>query len=164
MTWQLRDPTFRKAIVEAVEALHDQCSLAGTVGAQIHIAAAIGIEKRGPPAHGIQLVSFDPGQAPTLALGVPVEVVDALGFEASLRARSSVVEIDGQSFPVAAPEHVLGLALGAPELPPDAQWACFVLMRICGDELDLEEVRGFLKRSAVPDRQALLAELAYLAA
>jgi hypothetical protein len=164
VTWQLRDASLRTAIREVVQALNGHCSLAGTVGAQIHIAAAIGIEKRGPPAHAIQLVSFDPGQAPALALGVPVEVVDALGFEASLQARSSVLEIDGQSFPVAAPEHVLGLALAAPELPPDAQWACFVLMRVCGDELDLEEVRGFLKRSAVPDRQALLAELAYLAA
>jgi hypothetical protein len=37
-------------------------------------------------------------------------------------------------------------------------------MRQFCDELDLEEVRGFLKRSPVPDRQELLAELAYLVA
>jgi hypothetical protein len=30
--------------------------------------------------------------------------------------------------------------------------------------LDLEEARGFLERSTVPNRQSLLAELAYLAA
>jgi hypothetical protein len=89
---------------------------------------------------------------------------DALGFEASIAARRAVIEIAGEPFPVASPEHILGMTLAAAELPIDAKWACFILMRTYGERLDLEEVRGFLKRGANVDRQALLAELAYLAA
>jgi hypothetical protein len=95
---------------------------------------------------------------------VPVEMVDALGFEASVRAGCSTAEIGEERFPVASPEHILGMGLASPNLPADAKWACFILMRTCARSLDLEEVRGFLKRCGSVDRQALLAELAYLAA
>ncbi len=164
MTWQLRDPLLQEAIRSAVEALGGRCALAGTVGAQIHIAAAIGIEKLGPPAHTIEVVAFDPPPASPIGGAIPVELVDTLGFGPSVQARSTIVDVAGQRFPVAAPEHVLGLRLATPDLPADAKWACFVLLRVCGSGLDLEEVRGFLKRCSSPDRQSLLAELAYLAA
>jgi hypothetical protein len=163
-TWQLRDPAFRQAIRSVVDGAAGRCALAGTVAAQIHVAAAIGIDKLGPPAHAIQLVLFGGATLPQQAGAVPVEIVDALGFEPSVQARRSIVELSGQPYPTAAPEHVLGLALAAPDLTPDVRWACFVLMHVCGDGLDLEEVRGVLKRSSSPDRQSLLAELAYLAA
>jgi hypothetical protein len=164
MTWQLRDPTFQRAIVAVVDAAAGRCALAGTVGAQLHIAAAIGIDKLGPPARAIDLVTFEGAAVSLQHDRVPVHVVDALGFEPSVRARRRIIEIDGQGYPTAAAEHVLGLALAAPELTPDVRWACFVLMRVCGDDLDLEEVRGILKRQSSPERQSLLAELAYLAA
>jgi hypothetical protein len=89
---------------------------------------------------------------------------DPLGFEASIAARRALIDIAGETFAVAAPEHILGMNLAAPDLPIDAKWACFILMRTYRDRLDLEEVRGFLKRGASVDREALLAELAYLAA
>ncbi len=80
------------------------------------------------------------------------------------RAGSGWTRSVSRSYPVAAPEHILGLSLAAPDLQPDAKWACFLLMRVFAERLDLEEVRGLLKRCHDPERQALLAELAYLAA
>ena len=64
MGWQLSDPEFRAAIVELMERLGGRCALAGTVGAQIHLAAAIGLDKRGPPAHGIDVVMFGHSHEP----------------------------------------------------------------------------------------------------
>lgn len=164
MAWQLRDPEFRKAIRQTVDRLEGRCTLAGSVGVQIHLAAAIGVDRLGPPAHAIEIVAFDDRPLPTDVGGIPVTRVDALGFDASVAARRTLLPIAGETFPVASPEHVLGMSLAAPELPVDAKWACFILMRTYGDRLDLEEVRGFLKRGSNVDRQALLAELAYLAA
>jgi hypothetical protein len=164
MVWQLRDPAFRQAIHDVVEMLAGRCALAGAVGVQVHLAAAIGLDKHGPPAHAIDIVALDGGPVPDRVSGISVVRCDALGFEASIEARRALIEIAGETFPVAAPEHILGTSLAAPELPIDAKWACFILMRTYGGRLDLEEVRGFLKRGASVDRQALLAELAYLAA
>ena len=65
---------------------------------------------------------------------------------------------------IATPEHILGMLLGMADLPADAKWASFLLMRTLHGRLDVEEARGFLKRCSSPERQALLAELAYLAA
>jgi hypothetical protein len=163
MVWQLRDPAFREAIRGVIDRMHGRCALAGTTGVQIHLAAAVGIEKLGPPAHAIEVVALEQARVPELIGTVPVKRVDALGFEASVVARRSEVVLGEERFPVAAPEHILGFILAASELLADAQWAAFVLMRTC-DDLDLEEVRGILKRGASVDRQALLAELAYLAA
>jgi len=164
MVWQLRNPTFRQAIRSVVDAMAGRCALAGTVGVQIHAAQAFGVDKRGPPAHAIEVVSFATAPCPNQVLGVPVTMVDAMGFEASVEAGRTVIEIDAEPFPVASPEHILGMRLSAPDLPTDAKWACFVLMRALGGSLDLEEARGFLKRCSSVERQALLAELAYLAA
>jgi hypothetical protein len=134
------------------------------VGVQLHVAAEIGIDKLGPPAHAIEIVQLG-ASAVVLPQGpVPIKLVDALGFEPSVQARRVTLELQGQSYPTAAPEHVLGFALAAPELTPDVRWACFVLMRVFGERIDLEEVRGILKRQDAPERQSLLAELAYLAA
>ena len=58
MTWQLRDPVFRDALRALDLRLSGRYALAGTVGAQIHVAAAIGLEKRGPPAHAIEIVAL----------------------------------------------------------------------------------------------------------
>jgi hypothetical protein len=164
MTWQLKNPAFRQAIHVVVDRMAGRCALAGTVGVQIHLAAAVGLDKLGPPAHAIEVVSFGGAPVPERVGAVPAEPVDALGFEASVEAGRSLVTVDGERFPVAAPEHILGMRLATPEFPPDASWACFVLMRTLEGRLDLEEVRGFLKRCPQVDRQSLLAELAYLAA
>jgi hypothetical protein len=164
MAWQLRDPGYRQAVHSVVETMGGRCALAGTVGVQVHLAAAIGLDKLGPPAHAIEVVPFGGADVPAQVSSVPVIAVDALGFDASIEAARSVVEVAGERFAVASPEHILGMLLAAAELPPDAKWACFVLMRTLGERLDLEVARGFLKRSAAPDRQSLLAELAYLAA
>lgn len=162
--WQLRDASFRQAIHAVTDAMEGRCALAGTVGAQVYLAAAVGVDKLGPPAHAIEVVALDGARVPERAGEVPVVAVDALGFEASIAAARRTITLDGEHFVVASPEHVLGTRLATPELPPDAQWACFVLMRTCEGRLDLEEVRGFLKRCGSIERQALLAELAYLAA
>jgi hypothetical protein len=164
MSWQLRDPLFQQAIGELVDRLGGRCAIAGAAGVQIHLAHAIGLDKLGPPAHAIEVVVLGDVRVPDLVAGVPVARAEAFGFKPSIEARTAQVEIGGRSFPVAAPEHVLGLSLAASELLPDAKWACFVLMLNLGEQLDLEEVRGILKRSEAPDRQSLLAELAYLAA
>lgn len=164
MVWQLRDLAFRKAIHEAIDARAGRCALAGSVGVQIHLAAAIGLDKLAPPANAIEIVALDDRPVPDQVGGIPVARADALGFEASIAAHRALIQIAGETFPVASPEHILGMSLAAPDLPIDAKWACFILMRTYGDRLDLEEVRGFLKRGPSVDRQALLAELAYLAA
>lgn len=88
MTWQLRDAPFRHALQETANDLDGRYALAGTVSAQVHIAAAIGLDTRGPPAHAIELVVFDQTQAPDLSGEVPARIVDTLGFDASLRART----------------------------------------------------------------------------
>jgi hypothetical protein len=164
MLWQLRNLAFRKAIHDVVDLMAGRCVLAGTVGVQAHLAAAIGLDKLGPPAHAVEIVALGGDPIPDRISGVPVIACDPVGFAASIDARRVSIDIAGETFPVAAPEHILGMSLAAPELPIDTKWACFILMRTYGDRLDLEEVRGFLKRGASVDRQALLAELAYLAA
>jgi hypothetical protein len=164
MVWQLRDPDFRQAIHSVVDGMKGRCALAGTVGVQVHLAAAVGLDRLGPPAHAIEVVTFEEASLPERVVSVPVERIDTLGFEASVEAARLVVAVAGETFPVASPEHILGMRLAAPDLPPDAKWACFVLMRTFDGRLDLEEARGFLKRSTLADRQSLLAELAYLAA
>ena len=66
---------------------------------------------------------------------------------------------------VASQEHILGTTLAAEDLVPEGRWASFALMRsLEGEPIDLEEVRGFLKRTGQPEREELLHELAYLAA
>ncbi|MBI2377063.1 MAG: hypothetical protein HYV07_23890 [Deltaproteobacteria bacterium] len=162
MSWQLRDPAFRDAIHAVLD--RAPCALAGTVGAQVHVASVLGLEKLGPLAHAIEVVTFHGEDLPNRIDSIPVKRVDALGFEASVEAACSTVCVGEEEFRVASPEHVLGMGLGGLELPPDAKWACFLLMRTLYGRLDLEEVRGFLKRCPEPDRQSLLAELAYLAA
>jgi hypothetical protein len=135
------------------------------VGAQIHVAAAIGLDKRGPPAHAIEVVPFGGVSVPERIGAVPVEIVSTLGFDGSIEAGRQEIEIAGTRYPVASPEHVLGTTLSRPELQPDGTWACFALMRVLEDRgLDLEEVRGFVKRCGSPEREVLLHELAYLAA
>jgi hypothetical protein len=161
---QLRDDRFRQAIHAVVEQMDGRCALAGVVGVQIHLAAAIGLDKLGPPAHAIEVVAFGGARVPDRIDDVPVVTADPLGFEASVEAATTTLDVTGEAFPVASPEHILGMLLAAPELPTDAKWACFILMRTYAGRLDLEETRGFLKRCAAPDRQSLLAELAYLAA
>lgn len=163
MRWQLRDPQYRSAIHETVRRLSGRCALVGPLGVQVHLAHAVGLDKLGPPARAVELVSFSSTPMPR-DLGVPVVSVDALGFEASIEAERQSLRVDGEEFLVARPEHILGISLASAELPPDVKWACFILMRTYEGQLDLEQARGFLKRSDDPDRQALLAELAYLAA
>jgi hypothetical protein len=162
--WQLRDPAFLGAIQHLLDTMGERVVLAGTVGVQAHLAAAVGIDKLGPPAHAIEVVVLEGAAAPASVQGIPVQVVDALGFDGSVSAGRQVIELGARRFVVACPEHIVGMILGAPDLPIDAKWACFVLMRTFEDRLDLEEARGFLKRTPDPERQALLAELAYLAA
>ena len=164
MPWQLRDQVIRKTIHELVDRLGGRCALAGTVGAQIHLAALVGLDKLGPPANAIELVSFAGVRLPDAVGGVQILAVDPLGFEASVEERAQWIVVEGERFPVAAPEHVLGMQLAAETLPADAMWSSFLLMRAFAGRLDLEEARGFLKRSTQADRQSLLAELAYLAA
>ena len=164
MTWQLRDPVFRDALRALDLRLSGRYALAGTVGAQIHVAAAIGLEKRGPPAHAIEIVALGGADVPSSVGDVPLLRVETLGFDASIAAARSTIQIAEERYVVASPEHVLGTSLAARELLPDAKWACFVLMRTLAGRLDLEEVRGFLKRHDGTERQTLLAELAYLAA
>jgi hypothetical protein len=164
MGWQLRDPELRRAIRAVIDAVDGRCALAGTVGAQIHLASVVGRDKLGPPARAIEVVVLGEKQPPAEIGGIPVAKVDALGFEASVEASRSVVEIAGEPFVVASPEHILGMALAAPEVFADTKWACFVLMRTFEGRLDLEVARGLLKRCPHEDRQSLLAELAYLAA
>jgi len=164
MVWQLRQSELREAIRALVDRWDGRCALVGTVGVQVHLAAAVGLEKPGPPARSIEVVAFSDAPRPDRSGVVPVELVDALGFEASIEAARVVVDVGGEKFPVASPEHIIGTTLGRPELHADAKWACFVLMRICEGRLDLEEARGFLKRCDSVERQSLLAELAYLAA
>lgn len=164
MTWQLRHPEYRRAIHEVVELHGGRLVIAGTTGVQIHLAAALGLEKQGPPAHAVEIVPLDRAASPPRASVVPVVTIDPLGFEPAIESGRSWIEIGPERFPVASPEHILGLILAAPQLLVDAKWACFVLMRTFEQRLDLEEVRGILKRSPLSDRQALLAELAYLAA
>jgi hypothetical protein len=66
---------------------------------------------------------------------------------------------------VACPEHVLGTTLGQATLGTEGRYAAFALMRAMEVRgLDLEEVRGFLKRCRDDGREELLRELAYLAA
>lgn len=163
MLWQLRHPVYRQAIDELV-GMAGSCALVGTTGVQVHVAATVGLERLGPPAHAIAVVRLAPVELPSRVGTVSVVSIDGQGFEPSIEAERVWLEVGGERFPVAAPEHVLGLQLATPELPPDAKWACFVLMRICQERLDLEQVRGLLKRGAPPERQTLLAELAYLAA
>jgi hypothetical protein len=124
MSWQLKDVAFRQAIREAVERLDGRCALVGVVGAQIHLALAVGVEKLGPPARAIELFPFGGQLAPERVGDIPVRHVGAMGFEASIEARMTLVELDGERFPVAAPEHILGLSLAAPDLPADIKWAC----------------------------------------
>lgn len=164
MTWQLREPSYWSAIRELVGSMGERCALAGTTGVQIHVAAAVGLDKLGPPAHAIEVVAFDAATVPDRVGEVRVRRADALGFEASIAANRTIIALGDERFPVASPEHILGMSLAAAELPTDVKWACFILMRTYEGRLDLEEVRGFLKRAASIDRQALLAELAYLAA
>lgn len=163
MGWQLRDPRFRQAVRTVAERLSGRGALTGTVGVQIHLGAAIGLDKRGPPAHAIEVVAFGQASVPQCVDAVPVQLVDSLGFEMSVKTGSCIVDLDGDRFPVAAPEHILGMLLATPDLPPDAKWATFVLMRTFAGRLDLEEARGFLKRCPSVERQSMLAELAYLA-
>ncbi|MBI4819460.1 MAG: hypothetical protein HY791_24525 [Deltaproteobacteria bacterium] len=162
MAWQLRDLGFREAIHDLLD--RTQCVLAGTVGVQVHLAAAIGLDKLGPPAHAIEVIPIGATVLPSSVSSIPVARVDAMGFDGSVEAAARVVALGAERFRVAAPEHILGLALAASELPPDAKWACFLLMRTLEGQLDLEEARGFIKRCGLEDRQSLLAELAYLAA
>lgn len=164
MPLQLRDPVLRKSIHELVDRLGGRCALAETVGAQIHLAALVGLDKLGPPANAIELVNFSEVQIPDSVGGVQILAVDPLGFEASVEDRAQWIVVEGERFPVAAPEHILGMQLAADTLPPDAMWSAFVLMRAFAGRLDIEEARGFLKRAPQADRQSLLAELAYLAA
>lgn len=165
MAWQLRDPVFRAAIDELLDRTERRCVLAGTLGAQIHIAAAIGLDKRGPPAHAIEVVPMERAEMPDRIGDLPVRIVDTLGFDSSIQARRLEVEIDGRRYPVAAPEHVLGMVLASDGLAEDGRWASFALMRVLAERgLDLEEVRGFLKRCDMPEREVLLHELSYLAA
>jgi len=164
MPFQLNDARFAGALLDAVRAMGGRCALAGVVGAQVHVARKIGLDKVGPPAAAIEVVPLGGVAPPPSALGIPVVAVDALGFEGSIEAGLEHVDLGFGSLPVASAEHVIGLSLAARVLPTHAKWADFVLMRVCGDDLDLEEVRGFLKRCPDPDRQTLLAELAYLAA
>ena len=165
MTWQLGDPDFRRAIHSVCDPLAERAALAGTVGVQVHVASIVGLDKLGPPAKEIEIVSFGPTQVPDSVESVPVRTVDSLGFEASVKAGSSWIALGDEQFHVASPEHILGMCMAAPSLPRSTKWACFMLMRACEGRLDLEEVRGFLKRSEPAlDRQSLLVELAYLAA
>lgn len=165
MAWQLENPEFRAAVLELVERMGGRCLLVGTVGAQIHLAAAIGIDKRGPPAHAIDVVPLEGAAVPDRIGGVPVREASTHGFDASVAAGRCEVELGGSRFPVAAPEHVLGMTLADDRLGMEGKWACFALMRALeGRELDLEAVRGFIKRCASPERETLLHELAYLAA
>ena len=164
MAWQLHDTVFRETIHRVVSELGGRVALAGTVGTQIYLAAAVGLDKLGPPARSIELVPLDDARAPERIGLIPVVTVDALGFEASVEASRRMVQVNEERFPVASPEHILGMQLSAPDLRPDAKWASFVLMRTFAARLDLEEARGFLKRCPLVERQSLLAELAYLAA
>jgi hypothetical protein len=165
MVWQLRDPELRAAIRELVDRMQGRCALAGTVGAQLHVAEAIGLDKLGPPAHAIEVVPLGAAEVPERVGRVPVRVVDARGFDTSIEAGRREIEIDGATYPVASPEHVIGTTLASDELQADGRWACFVLMRVLESRgFDLEEIRGFVKRCDAPDREVLLHELSYLAA
>ena len=139
--WQLRDLPLQAEVRAVIDATGGQCALAGAVGAQTVV-----------PLRGVNV--------PDRAGAVPITCVDALGFEPSIEAERTVVEIAGGRYPTASPAHVLGLMLAAPQLHAGARFACFVLMRVLGNTLDLEKVRGVLERSSDPDRQSLLAELA----
>ena len=109
MAWQLRDPVFRAAIDELIDRTDGRFLLAGTVGVQVHIAGAIGLDKKGPPAHAIEVVPPQNAALPERIGDVPVRVVRTLGFDASIEAGRHEVEIGGRRYPVASPEHVLGM-------------------------------------------------------
>jgi len=140
--------------------------LAGTVAAQVHLRSALGPDLEGPPAQAIDVIVLDDGVLPERIAGIPIRRVDALGFDASIRARRTEVDVDGLVLPIAAPEHVLGTTLAGERLSTEGRWASFALLRALEGRrgVDLEEVRGFLKRCADPEREQLLHELAYLAA
>lgn len=163
MALTVRDPDLRLALREVERICQGACAFVGDVGVQLHVAHRLGSSPVEPLAHAIDVVCF--GVVPPERVGsVPVTRVDAGGFATSIAASRIGIEIEGERFPVAAPEHILGLYLLAPSVPADALWSCYVLLRILGSEVDLEQAREFAKRSSDPERQALLAELAYIAA
>lgn len=164
MAWQLRHPELRAALVELLERSPGAIVLAGVVGAQIHIASAVGLDRQGPAARAIEIVALRGATVPTCVGRVPVVTVDALGFEATIEAGRRAVDVAGAAYSVPAPEHILGMMLAASDLDTATKWTCFALMRVFEGRLDLEEVRGFVKRSGDPERESLLHELAYLAA
>lgn len=164
MAWELRDPDFRSALDEVVERMNGDLALAGVVGVQLHVAASFGLEQGGVSARRIEVVAFRGAEVPATARGVPVTAVRTLGFDRTIEGGRRELSLGGARYPVAAPEHILGTMLAAPELGMAAKWAAFALMRVYEGRLDLEEVRGFVKRCDDPERETLLHELAYLAA
>lgn len=164
MAWELRDPDFRLALDEVVERMGGDLAFAGAVGVRLHVAASLGLQQDGLSTRRIEVVPFHGAEVPATARGVPVSAVQSLGFDGTIEVGRRELSLEGARYPVAAPEHILGTMLAAHELGMAAKWAAFALMRVYEGRLDLEEVRGFVKRCDDPERETLLHELAYLAA
>lgn len=165
MAYQLTDLDYRAALLELVRTLDGPFAVAGTTGAQLHLAAALGADRQGPPARAIDVIALERTSLPESVGGIPVRAVSSRGFDGSIAAARVTLDLDGTLVPVASPEHVLGTTLAGEQLSTEGRWASFALLRACETRgVDLEEVRGFIKRCDEPDREQLLHELAYLAA
>ena len=184
MIHRVSEAAYRAALSRFRDAATAPFAFAGRAGAQLHAASRWGLSRAEPNAPRIEVVALgEPSQGPQYRtargtvlpsplrgsgyrgplVAAPFVAVSGLGFEPSIEARLQWVELGGERFPVAAPEHILGLLLAGPEPDAGALWTCFVLLRAFDGDVDFEEVRGFLKRCRDPQRQSLLSELAYLA-
>ena len=165
MPYQLSSPVYRAAVLELVRTARGRFVFAGTIGAQLHLAEALGADKEGPPARAIDVIPLDGALLPTSIVSVDVRVVNSRGFDASIAASACRITLEDATVPVASPEHILGTTLAGDRLTTEGRWASFALLRAMEHRgVDLEEVRGFIKRCDEPDREQLLHELAYLAA
>src|SRR6185369_15146382 len=122
MSWQLSDPVFLAAAADLVARLRGECALAGIVGVQAHMARAIGIEKLAPHARSLDVIPLGDVAVPAAIGTIPVRVIDARGFEASIAASRRTIEVGGVTLVVASPEHVLGTLLAADDLGPAGRW------------------------------------------
>lgn len=163
MAYQLTDPEYRAALLELVRTLAGPFAIAGTTGAQLHLADALGADREGPPARAIDVIPLRGTKLPASVGSVAVREVSSRGFDASIAEACVTLVLDGAALPVASPEHVLGTTLAGETLSTEGRWASFALQRALEQRgVDLEEVRGFIKRCDEPDREQLLHELAYL--
>ncbi len=165
MSYTVFNEKYKQALDRCL-VLNNRLLFVGSTGVQLTLAAEIPQEEArriiSPTGH-LEIYEIE-DILPSSIEGIQVSKTSSPGLGPLLEREKKVYQVLGSSYPVAAPEHLVGMKLSTGAVADKDRWECYALLAVLtnkGTEVNYEIIRSFVKHCSDPGLELLIKEWSY---